>query len=248
MTRTGTLTLSGLVTVPIKLYSAIGGTAPSMHLTHCGGKVTQAYTCSVCSTVVSRADCGRAVKVGKLMVPISPEDFADENGEADEGEANGSFTLIGFSASQPSQMHLGRPYYVSYNEDFPPTAYRLLIATMLERKLCALIRYMTRGVVNHGVLLPQTAGYFVLHQLILVEELRDPVELADSIQLATPEKKGLVQMGKLVGDMTVKQLPLADIKNEAASRLRSIIEAKLAEAMKKGSSKDETSRKGGKKK
>ena len=26
--RTGTLTLSGLVTVPIKLYSAIGGTAP----------------------------------------------------------------------------------------------------------------------------------------------------------------------------------------------------------------------------
>jgi hypothetical protein len=34
MARTGTLTLSGLVTVPNKLYSAIGGTAPSMHLTH----------------------------------------------------------------------------------------------------------------------------------------------------------------------------------------------------------------------
>jgi non-homologous end joining protein Ku len=144
-------------------------------------------------------------------------------------------------------MHLGRPYYVSYNEDFPPTAYRLLIATMLERKLCALIKYMTRGVLNHGVLLPQTAGYFVLHQLILVEELRDPAELADR-PAPTPDKKGLVQMAKLVGDMTVKSLPLHDIKNEAAARLRAIIEAKLAEAMKKGSSKDETKRTGQKKK
>jgi hypothetical protein len=52
-------------------------------------------------------------------------------------------------------------------------------------------------------------------------------------------------MGKLVNDMTVKALPLHEIKNEAAARLRSVIEAKLAEAM-NGSSKDET-RKGGKK-
>jgi non-homologous end joining protein Ku len=114
------------------------------------------------------------------MLPISPEDFADENGEADEGEANGSFALIQFSPTTPSQMHLGRPYYVSYNEDFPPTAYRLLIATMLDRKLCALIKYATRGVLNHGVLLPQEAGYFVLHQLVLVEEVRDPAELMGS--------------------------------------------------------------------
>jgi non-homologous end joining protein Ku len=232
------LTLSGLVTVPIKLYSAIGGTAPSMHLTHCGGKVTQAYTCSVCNTVVSRADCGRAVKVGKLMIPLTAEDLAeDDEGEVAEGESNGSFTLIGFSASQPSQMHLGRPYYVSYNEDFPPTAYRLLIATMLERKLCALIKYMTRGVVNHGVLLPQEAGFFVMHQLVLVEEIRDPAELIGSPESWRNDRKAIAQMGKLVGDMTAKELPLADIKNEAAARLRSVIEAKLAEAMKGSSAK-----------
>jgi hypothetical protein len=37
--------------------------------------------------------------------------------------------------------------------------------------------------------------------------------------------------------MMAKELPLADIKNEAAARLRSVIEAKLAEAMKGSSAK-----------
>jgi hypothetical protein len=47
---------------------------------------------------------------------------------------------------------------------------------------------------------------------VLSEEIRDPAELA------LPEKpldqKALTQMGKLVTDMTLKHLPLADIRNE----------------------------------
>ena len=223
--------------MPIKLYSAIGGVGYAMHLTHCGGQVKQAFTCGVCNATVSRTDCGRAVKVGKVMIPISDADFPEE---AEGEETNGSFSVIGFSPNVPSLMHLGRPYYMSFDDKYPPRAFQLLVWTMRDRQLCGLIKYMTRGVQNHGVLLPQKDGYFVLHQLVLMEEIRDPAELI--FTPPTADKKAVAQMGKMVSDMTVKQLPLADIKNEAAARLRSVIEAKLAEAM-KGSSKDETTQK-----
>jgi hypothetical protein len=55
-------------------------------------------------------------------------------------------------------------------------------------------------VLNHGVLLPQKDGYFVLYQLVLMEEIRDPAELI--FTQPTADKKAVAQMGKMVSDMT----------------------------------------------
>ncbi len=167
----GTANISfGLVSVPVKLYSASDYSAGiSFNWIHkdCGSRLKQQYICAKDGAKVERDDMVKGYEFSKDKYVI----FTTDELKALEERGDGSIEIVEFvPADKVDRVFLDKPYYLGPDKG-GDRAYRLLAEAMRRTGLSALGRYAARGKQYLVLLTPMKNG-IVLEQLHYAHEVR----------------------------------------------------------------------------
>jgi DNA end-binding protein Ku len=168
----------GLVSIPVKLYSATQPSAGvSFNLLHgkCGTRVKQQYICPRDNELVSRDEMVKGYEISKdQYVTFTPEEL-----KALEERATETIDIAQFvPVSSIDPVYFDKPYYLSA-EKGGEKAYKLLTEAMRESGRAALARYAARGKQYLVMVRPTTEkpGGLVLQQLLYADEVRPLAEV-----------------------------------------------------------------------
>ena len=164
----------GLVTIPVRLYSATHSLAPAFHLVHreCGSRIREQLYCPKDKRIVSREELVRGYEVAKeRYVTFTPE-------ELEALEATGPHTI---DIRQFVPLRTVDPIYFESTTYLGPDRdgdrpFRLLAEVMRDRDEVALGTYVTRGKESLVAVRAYREG-LVLHQLYFADEVRDYGEI-----------------------------------------------------------------------
>jgi DNA end-binding protein Ku len=167
---TGAALSFGLVTIPVKLYSATRSLTPAFHLIHreCGSRIREQLYCPKDERVVSREEIVRGYETTKdRYVTFTPQ-------ELEALEATGSRTI---DIQQFVPLRTVDPIYFESTTYLGPDRggdkpYRLLAEAMRDRDEVALGTHVMRGKENL-VAIRAYRGGLVLHTLYFADEVRD---------------------------------------------------------------------------
>jgi DNA end-binding protein Ku len=174
----------GLVSIPVKLYSATQPSAGvSFNLLHgkCGTRVKQQYVCPRDNNeLVPREDMVKGYEISKdQYVTFTPEEL-----KALEERATETIDIAQFvPVSSIDPVYFDKPYYLSA-EKGGEKAYMLLAEAMRESGRAALARYAARGKQYLVMVRPTTEkpGGLVLQQLLYADEVRPLDDVRERIQ------------------------------------------------------------------
>ena len=157
----------GLVSIPVKLYSATEASAAiSFNMLHakCGTRVKQQYYCPKDNEIVSRNDMVKGYEVAKdQYVTFTPEEL-----KALEESATQLIDIAQFiPAKAIDPVYFDKAYYLG-PEKGGEKAYQLLAAAMREAGRVALARYAARGKQYLVMVRPtvEEPGGLVMQQLL----------------------------------------------------------------------------------
>jgi len=182
----------GLVSIPVKLYSATQPSAGvSFNLLHakCGTRVKQQYVCPRDNNeLVPREDMVKGYEIEKdTYVTFTPEEL-----KALEERATETIDIAQFvPVASIDPVYFDKPYYLSA-EKGGEKAYMLLVEAMRESGRAALARYAARGKQYLVLVRPTTEkpGGLVLQQLLYADEVRPLAEVPlPDVEVREPELK-----------------------------------------------------------
>jgi DNA end-binding protein Ku len=181
------LTLSfGLVSIPVKLFSATSPTAGvSFNLLHktCGSRLKQQYLCIKEGVAVERADMVKGYEFAKDQYAI----FTPEELKQLEEQGTHSIDIIAFvPATSIDPLYYDKAYYLAPDKG-GARPYALLAEGMRQTGRCALARWASRGK-QHIVQVRPSADGLILQQLLYADEVRSLSELEiETAEVKTPE-------------------------------------------------------------
>ena len=225
---TGTISF-GLVSIPVKLYSATqSSTGFSFNLLHgkCGSRLKQQYVCPVDNEVVSRDDMVKGYEFAKdQYVTFTPDEL-----KALEEKATQSIDIAQFVPHESvDPLYYEKAYYLG-PEKGGEKAYRLLATVMREANRAAVARYAARGK-QYIVMLRVSGGAqggigIIMQTLLYADEVRPFAE----IPIPDAEVKDVeVKLAKqLVEQIAAETFNPADYEDDVRKRIQADIERKIA--------------------
>jgi DNA end-binding protein Ku len=165
----------GLVSVPVKLYSAAesSGTV-SFNWLHkeCGTRLKQQYVCPKDETVVEKDDMIKGYEFSKGQYVL----FTPDEIKALDEKATNSIDVNEFVPLKlVDRVYVDRVYYLGPDKG-GERAYKLLGEALKETGRAGLGQYAARGKQNLVLLRPQD-GVLVMEQLHYASEVRQPSEV-----------------------------------------------------------------------
>jgi DNA end-binding protein Ku len=169
----------GLVTIPVRFYTATSSQSPHFHLIHeqCGSRIKQQLFCPTCGRVVERNELVRGYEVqghsehnGQYVL------FTDEELRALETHASPALDITEFVPLDKIDPTFFESTYDLGPDKGGEKAYALLVKTMADTELAAVIQFVWRGKENVAAVRAQD-GTMVLHTLFFADEVRDSTEI-----------------------------------------------------------------------
>jgi DNA end-binding protein Ku len=213
----------GLVTIPVKLYSATEDHDVSFHQVHAadGGQIRYQRVCEVCGEVVKYQDIAKAYSDddGQAVI-LTDEDFASLPADRSREIAVAEFV----PAEQINPLLYDKAYYLE-----PPAAaakaYVLLRRTLESTDRIAIVRFALRQ-------RTQLAALRVHGDLLAVQTLRWPDEIRtldvpEQVADASVTDRELAMATTLV-DTYATDFDPSEFTDEYQVQLRELIDAKLA--------------------
>jgi DNA end-binding protein Ku len=215
----------GLVSIPIKLYSA-HETANDIHFNmlheECGTRLKQQYICPTHDRVVTRDETVRGYEFAKgQYVKLSDEEY-----KALQEVADNTIALTEFvPAKEVDPVYFERSYYMGPDKG-GERAYKLLIEAMNETGLVGLAKYAARGKQYLVLVRPYGSEGLILHQLHYSDEIKsfDEVPIKEGKPATTAEVKLAVQ---LIEQIAEKKFVPDKYEDEVKERMLAIIEKKV---------------------
>src|SRR5215470_13698704 len=170
---TGSLVI-GLVTVPIRLYTATRSEGVSFHLLHgqCGSRISLRSYCPTCGVAVSRDELVRGFETAEdEYVRFTEEEL--KTLESQDDQIMEVYEFVPLESVDP--VYFDRTYYIGPSKGGEP-AYQLLRRAMADRGQVALATYRMRGK-QHLVLLRPVGEGFHMHTLYYADEVADFAEV-----------------------------------------------------------------------
>jgi DNA end-binding protein Ku len=189
---TGTISF-GLVTVPIKLYSAAESSAAvSFNLLHgkCGSRLKQQYICPKDEEIVPRDQMVKGYEFAKDQYVT----FTEEEIKAMAEESSRAIEITEFvPLAKVDPIYFEGAYYLGPDKG-GERAYHLLSAAMRETGRCALAKWAARGKMYLVLIRPTEKG-LVMQTLHYADEVRafDEVPVGDSV-VKEPELRLAMQL------------------------------------------------------
>ncbi len=214
----------GLVTIPVKLYSATQPSAGiSFNLLHAkdGSRLRQQYVCVKDGEKVERDEMVKGYEFAKdQYVTFTPEEL-----KVLEETATQAIEIAEFvPAEKVDPIYFDRAYYLGPDKG-GDKAYRLLSEALRRSGKAALARYAARGK-QYLVLLRPVDGRLVMQQLLY----RDEVRAFDEVPVAEVELKDAeLQLAlRLIEQAASTEFHPESYKDEVRARTLEAIERKVA--------------------
>ncbi len=160
----------GLVSIPIKLYTAASPQGVSFNLLHgtCGTRVRQQYVCPADNVTVERGEIVKGYEFAKDQYVT----VTDAELRALEGEAARTIDIAEFvPLDRVDPIYFEKTYYLGPDKG-GEKAYRLLAEAMATSDRGALARFVMRGK-ETLVLVRAAQGGLMLHTMYFADEVRD---------------------------------------------------------------------------
>jgi DNA end-binding protein Ku len=215
----------GLVSIPVKLYSATEASAAiSFNLLHakCGTRVKQQYFCPRDNEPVSRNEMVKGYEIEKdKYVTFTPEEL-----KALEESATQMIEIAQFvPAAAIDPVYFDKAYYLGA-EKGGDKAYQLLAAAMRDAQRVALARYAARGKQYLVMVRPtvEEPGGLVLQQLLYADEVRSFSEVPVTGADVKPAELKLAR--QLIDQITAETFEPTLYHDDVRDRIQADIERK----------------------
>jgi DNA end-binding protein Ku len=214
----------GLVSVPVKLYTATQSKNLSFNLLHAKDKsrLRQQYICTTCGEVVERDAMVRGYEYAKDQYAVlSQEEIKSLEQTTDQSIEIEEFVPI--DSIDPIYFEKG---YLLGPDKGGAKAYRLLREAMAEAGKGAVAKFSTRGR-QQLVLLREAQGGLMMHALFYADEVRDfsEVDRGESVTI----KPGEIQLAvQLIGQLASPAFDASKYEDEYRKRGLEAIEQKVA--------------------
>jgi DNA end-binding protein Ku len=219
-----TATISfGLVTVPVRLYSAAESTAAiSFNLLHdkCGSRLKQQYLCQKDGEVVTRDQMVKGYEFAKDQYVT----FTEEEIKAMAEEATRTIEITEFvPADKVDPVYFDVAYYLGPDKG-GERAYKLLAAAMKQTGRSALAKWPARGK-QYLVLVRAIEGGLVMQTLHYADEVRPFTEVpVGDAAVKEPELKLATQ---LVEQIAADEFHPENYEDEVRKRYQEAIQRKV---------------------
>lgn len=212
----------GMVTIPIKVYSATEEKDISFRQVHVadGGRIRYKRVCQECGNEVPYSDIGKGYEMpdGRMVV-LEPDDFADLPLSTKK-----VIDVLEFVPSdQVDPLYLGKSYYLAADGGPGAKPYVLLRDALVGSELYALVKVALRSRESLG-LLRSVDDVLVLQAMLWPDEVRDASFAAPDEDVdVRPQEKAMAEsyIDTLRGDFDPSQY--TDAYREA---LEQVVEAK----------------------
>ncbi|HVM94979.1 MAG TPA: Ku protein, partial [Candidatus Acidoferrales bacterium] len=214
----------GLVSVPVKLYSATKSKSVSFNLLHAKDKsrLRQQYVCAADGEVVDRASMVKGYEYAKDQYVV----LTDDELKALEQASDQSIEIEEFvPISQVDPIYFDKTYLLGPDKG-GQKAYRLLAEAMAKAGRAALARYSSRGK-QQLVLVRQSQDGLMLHALFYADEVRgfEDVDRGDAVNVKPGELDLAVQ---LIEQLASKSFAPEKYDDDYRKRILELIEQKVA--------------------
>jgi DNA end-binding protein Ku len=222
-TASGTISF-GLVSIPVKLYTATRSKSVSFNMLHAKDKarLKQQYICSTCGEVVERSDTVRGFEYARDQYVV----LSEEELKSFETKSDRSIEIEEFVPIERVD-----PIYFEKTQLLGPDkggakAYRLLNEAMTVMGKVALGRFRTRGREQLVLIRPQGRG-LLLHGLYYADEVAsfDDVEMGEEPQLRAAEAQ-LAQ--QLIEQLSNERFEPAKYEDTYRQQVLAAIDRKVA--------------------
>jgi DNA end-binding protein Ku len=220
----GTATVSfGLVSVPVKMYSAGDTTAAlSFNWIHrdCGSRLKQQYICAKEGVVVERDAMVKGYEFSRDQYVL----FTPEELKAIEEKANNTIEIVEFvPADRVDRVYVDKPYFLGPDKG-GDRAYRLLSQAMRTTGLSALGRYAARGKQYLVLLSPHDDGV-IMEQLRYAHEVRSFSEVP--LGEAEVKPKELELAVQLIQQIAAEEFKPDAYRDDVRDRVLELIQRKV---------------------
>jgi DNA end-binding protein Ku len=217
----GTITF-GLVSIPVRMYSATAGAGISFNQLHakCGSRIKQQILCPVCNEIVERNQLVKGYEFAKdQYVQFTPDEL-----KALEGESSPSMEIEEFLPLETvDPVFYERTYFLGPDKG-GEKAYKLLAQAMSETKRAALARVVMRGKESLVLVRPAQGG-LLLHTMYFGHEVRDFGEIEKGDAKVKEGELGLAT--RLIDELASKKFEPEKYKDEYHERVMEQIERKV---------------------
>ncbi len=212
----------GLVSIPIKLYSAASSQSISFNLLHakCGNRIRQQRFCPACNEVVEREGLIKGYEFAKDQYVR----LTDDEIKALEGEASQAIEISEFvPLAQVDPIYFEKTYYLGPDKG-GEKAYRLLADAMTESGKVALAKFVMRGKENL-VLIRSSNNGLMLHTMYFADEVRNFDEIAkgESAKISGAETHLAL---RLIEELSNEQFSPERYQDEYRQRMLELISKK----------------------
>jgi DNA end-binding protein Ku len=213
----------GLVSIPVKLYSATQARAGiSFNLIHkgCGSRLRQQYFCIKEDVPVERADMVKGYEFAKdQYVTFSPEELKEL-----EEKGTGTVEITQFVPEEKiDPIYYDKAYYLAPDKG-GPKPYALLSQAMKKTGRCALARWAARGK-QYIVQLRPVDGGLVMQQLLYADEVRPMSEI--EIPTAEAKEPELKLAEQLIEQISAEDFDPTQYEDEVKKRIEAAVEKKV---------------------
>jgi DNA end-binding protein Ku len=225
---TGTISF-GLVSIPVKLYSATQASAGvSFHLLHakCGTRLKQQYVCPLDSEVVPRDQMIEGYEFAKEQyVTFTPEEL-----KALEEKATQAIDIAHFiPRERVDPVYYDKAYYLGPDKG-GEKAYRLLAMVMQETDRAAVARYAARGKQYIVMLRASDAAQggvgIVMQTLLYADEVRPFSEVP--IPEADVREREVELAKQLVDQIAAETFNPNEYEDDVRKRIQADVDRKIA--------------------
>jgi DNA end-binding protein Ku len=214
----------GLVSIPIKLYTAASSQNVHFNLLHkkCGGRMRQQYLCPIDNEIVERGDMVKGYEYSKDKYV----QFSDEELKKLEAEKSDRLEIVEFVPSETVDLvYIEKTYYLGPDKG-GDRAYKLLGEAMTRMKRVAVGRFWTRGKEQLVLVRPYNGG-LCLHQVYYADEVRsmDDVDRPGAVVFKPIEEE---LADKLIAELSVPEFKPEQYHDEYRDRVEAAVEQKAA--------------------
>lgn len=209
----------GLVSVPVKVYSATEDHDVSLHQVHNkdGGRIRYQRRCEVCGEIVEFRDIDKAYDDGEQTVILTRDDF-----DALPAEKSKEIEVVQFvPADQIDPLLHDKAYYLA-SDAKSPKAYALLAKTLESTSLVAVVKFALRQKSRLGMLSVRD-DVLVLQTLLWPDEIRQ----ADFEPVTAKTSKQELAMSKALLESYQGDFAPEEFTDDYQAELRKLIDAKI---------------------
>ena len=213
----------GLVTIPVRLYTAASSANVSFNLLHakCGSRIKQQTFCPVCNEVVDRASLVRGYEFSKDQYVR----VADEELKSLEGEVSKVIDIAEFVPLESvDPIYYEKTYYLGPDKG-GDKAYRLLADAMEKQGRVALAKFVMRGKESLVLIRPAQGG-LMLHTMYFADEVRDFGEI-DRGQSAKIKPGELELAQQLIDGLSNDEFNPEQYQDEYRQRVLDLVNQKI---------------------